>query len=106
PSPQTEALMSGRKVRFLPDIASRDWRGAIQAVSKFRELIADNHFDAVVSTGAAIAVPAFIAARQAGLPTLFVESVSRVRGPSLTGKIVATTGLATQAWTQHPHWAS
>lgn len=42
----------------------------------------------MISTGAEIAVPAFLIARLAGIKTVFIESCARVSAPSATGKIV------------------
>lgn len=44
--------------------------------------------DMVISTGSEIAIPVFYIARILGIKTMFIESVCRVKEPSLTGKIV------------------
>ena len=41
----------------------------------------------VISTGAGIAVPGFLAARLLGIRTVYIESYARVQSLSLTGKI-------------------
>ena len=43
--------------------------------------------DVVVSTGAAVAVPFFLAARALGIPTVYVEVFDRIDSPTLTGKL-------------------
>jgi UDP-N-acetylglucosamine--N-acetylmuramyl-(pentapeptide) pyrophosphoryl-undecaprenol N-acetylglucosamine transferase len=62
-------------------------------------------FDVCVSTGAAVALAGFFAARLRGVPCVYVESVSRIAGPSLTGRIVHRLHLA-RTYTQHEAWAS
>jgi beta-1,4-N-acetylglucosaminyltransferase len=42
----------------------------------------------VVSDGAEIAIPVFIAARILGIRTLFIESVCRVNKPSFSGRLL------------------
>lgn len=54
---------------------------ALKLIFKFRPNV-------IVSTGAGIAVPFFIIAKLLGIPTVFVESASRTKSLSLSGKIV------------------
>ena len=42
----------------------------------------------VVSDGAEIAIPVFVAAKLLGLKTLFIESLCRVKAPSFTGRVL------------------
>lgn len=44
--------------------------------------------DAILSTGAALAVPFFILGRLLGIRTVYVESVTRTESLSLSGRIV------------------
>jgi UDP-N-acetylglucosamine:LPS N-acetylglucosamine transferase len=44
--------------------------------------------DIVISTGSEIAIPVFYIARLLGIRTMFIESLCRVKEPSVTGKIV------------------
>ncbi len=43
--------------------------------------------DVVVSTGAAVAFPFFLAARAMGIPTVYLEVYDRIDGPTLTGRL-------------------
>jgi UDP-N-acetylglucosamine:LPS N-acetylglucosamine transferase len=43
--------------------------------------------DVVVSTGAAVAVPFFLAARALHIPTVYVEVFDRIDSPTLTGRL-------------------
>jgi UDP-N-acetylglucosamine:LPS N-acetylglucosamine transferase len=54
--------------------------------------------DLVVSTGSEIALPFFLVARSRGIHTLFIESVTRVRTPSGTGRLLA--GVADDLYVQ------
>jgi UDP-N-acetylglucosamine transferase subunit ALG13 len=103
-SPQARFLIDGRPHCFVPEVGQRDLMGVVRAIPTFSRLLSDSSFAGVVSTGAALAIPAFLSARFLGLPTLYVESVSRVDGPSLTGKILSRSRLATHLRCQHPGW--
>jgi hypothetical protein len=55
--------------------------------------------DVVVSTGAAVAVPFFLAARLVGARTVFIEVYDRVETPTLTGRLARPfTDLALVQW--------
>jgi UDP-N-acetylglucosamine:LPS N-acetylglucosamine transferase len=43
--------------------------------------------DLVVSTGAGVALPMFVAARQRGIPTMYLEVYDRVESRTLTGRM-------------------
>ncbi len=47
-----------------------------------------HRIDAVISTGAGLAVPFFLVARLRGLRTVYVESLTRSEGLSLSGRMV------------------
>lgn len=103
-TPQSESLLQGRNVMYVPYIRPRDATGVIRAFSRVVTAVRGGSFAAAVSTGAGLALAALPAARLAGLPTLYVESVSRVVGPSLSGRILARLSF-TEMRTQHPSWA-
>jgi UDP-N-acetylglucosamine transferase subunit ALG13 len=102
-SPQSRSLLDGKRAHFLPYVAPRDWKGALLAIPSLRAVLRSEHFDGVVSTGAAIAVSAMFAAIGRVPERLYVESVSRFDGPSLSGRIIADARLA-RTLTQHPQW--
>lgn len=103
-SPQTRSLLAGRRRVHVPYVRPRDASGAARAAAIIRRILRHEHFDAAVSTGAAIAVSALPLAAMAGVPSTYIESISRVNGPSLSGRLVAATGLV-EMRTQHPTWA-
>lgn len=65
--------------RNIPNLL-RNTRLAIRHVRRLRP-------DLVVSTGAAVAVPFFLAARALGIPTVYVEVFDRIDSPTLTGRL-------------------
>lgn len=103
-SAQSRSLLPSKNVTIIPNISPRDWRSMLSSFPAFLRLMRSRKFDAVVSTGAGIAVPAFVAAAVFRIPSLYIESISRTQGPSLTGQILSRTRLARSTWTQHRTW--
>lgn len=104
-SEQSESLLADERVMYLPYIRSRDLAGVWRSFRAMRKVLREEQFDGAVSTGAALAVGVFARAALVGLPRMYIESVSRVTGPSLTGRILAALRLA-DLHTQHSSWVS
>jgi hypothetical protein len=60
--------------------------------------------DVILSTGAALAVPFFVVGRLHGCKLVYVESLTRTQGLSLTGRLVYP--LATEFFVQWPQAAA
>lgn len=103
-SPQSRSMLAGKNVLWVDYVAPRDWRGVYRAYRDMRRRVRRDEVDGVLSTGAAVAVSAFFWARKHRVPAVYVESVSRTNGPSLTGRITRALRLA-DTYTQHPRWA-
>jgi nitroreductase len=58
-------------------------RNSVLAVRELRR----RRPDVVISTGAAVAFPFFLAARTMGIPTVYLEVYDRIDGPTLTGRL-------------------
>lgn len=101
---QSKSLLKGKRVLYVPYIKPRDWRTTLAAVRLIARRLKEEEFEGAVSTGAALAVAALPVARMLGMPSLYIESVSRIAGPSLTGKLLAASHLVNLR-TQHPSWA-
>lgn len=104
-TPQSRSLLAGEPVLYLPYIAPRDLGAVLKGALAFRKLFKGLRFDAVVSTGAGIALSVLPQTYLSRLPSYYIESVSRTDGPSLTGRIIAMLRLA-QLRTQHAKWAN
>ncbi|MGP9618389.1 glycosyltransferase [Arthrobacter sp. AOP36-A1-22] len=102
---QSRSLLAGKRVLWVPYIAPRDLKSTVVAARRLRAKIRDESFDAVYSTGAALALAAFCQPSLRGTPKTFIESVSRTKGPSLTGTIVEALRLA-ELRTQHDSWSN
>ncbi|WP_081788422.1 glycosyltransferase [Candidatus Blastococcus massiliensis] len=103
-TPQSESLMQGRNVLYVPYIRPRDGLSIAKAFPQILARLRGEDYEAAVSTGSGVALAALPAARLARIPALYIESVSRFAGPSLSGRILAASRLA-EMRTQSPSWA-
>lgn len=85
---QSESLLAGEDVVWVPYIEERDLLGVIRAFGPAYRLIGSRAVDAVVSTGSAIAVAYLAAARVQRRRGVFIESTAFIRSRSRTGRIV------------------
>ena len=83
-SPRTERL---ERVCLVDNFSEKPWLLGI-ALLKIIKMITTEKPDVVVSTGAEIALPVFVISRIAGIRTIFLESCTRIRHPSKTGRII------------------
>lgn len=104
-TPQSESLLHGKHVTYVPYVKSRDYRGVLTAFCQVRREVHTGRYDEVISTGAALALAVFPAALLARVPRTYIESVSRIDGPSVTGRIIAFARLA-DLRTQHDRWST
>ncbi|NHI18002.1 glycosyltransferase [Microbacterium excoecariae] len=87
-SNQSESLLAGRRVSYVDYIRPRGLRQVLRATISINKILAREDFDAVVSTGAGIALASHVNSSMRRIPTTYIESVSRVNGPSVTGRIL------------------
>lgn len=102
--PQSADLLRNEQKVYVDYIPSRGIFQAIKSLPAIIRTIRSADPDTVISTGAAIAVPAALAARVCKKPFIYLESVSRFDGPSLTGRIMQWLPFVSK-YTQHHHWA-
>lgn len=85
---QTERLLSGERVEWIPSVGSRQaWRAA-RSLPLARRLLHKHRPERVISTGAALALPYLLAARATGARVHYIESATRLHRPSLTGRVL------------------
>jgi UDP-N-acetylglucosamine transferase subunit ALG13 len=99
--PQSRSLLAEARHLFIPYISPRDVAGVLRGVRAFRNVLSGEDFDAVVSTGSAIALSSHLVSQQRGLRTIYIESVSRFEGPSVTGRILQRVPRI-ERYCQHP----
>jgi UDP-N-acetylglucosamine transferase subunit ALG13 len=86
---QTEALLDGANVTWMPEVRSRGFRAAARNLRAAFRLQRELEPELVISTGAAQTVPHMVAADVHGTQVSYHESVARLDGPSVTGRIAA-----------------
>lgn len=92
---QTAALLAEEDVEWVPYVGSRQARAAISSFRPAREIMWRRRPTRVASTGAALAVPYLLTARALGARITYLESATRLAGPSITGRIVERVPGAT-----------
>ena len=71
------------------------------SVPKVFKILLREKPDIIISTGSEIAIPVFYVARILGIRTMFIESLCRVKEPSLSGRIVyPVSGVFLVQWKQ------
>ncbi len=103
-SPQTRSMLQGQQVEYVPYIRPRGLGSVIRNVPQAFRLIRKYKVDNVISTGSAIALAYLPYSAVRGIPTHYIESATRVEGPSVTGKALARLpGI--KLYNQHKAWA-
>lgn len=97
---QARDVLAAETVHFVPHVRPKDVRGTLRNVSVARGLLRDRGVTRVISTGAGVALPYFLAARRRGIESHYIESAARTDGPSLTGRLISATSRA-HLYTQH-----
>lgn len=100
-SPQSRSLLRGQSVIHVPYVPPRGARALFTAHERLRKHLPD--YEGAVSTGAGTALAVLPDMALAGKPSIYIESVSRVEGPSLTGRLLRRwPGVGLYA--QHATW--
>jgi UDP-N-acetylglucosamine--N-acetylmuramyl-(pentapeptide) pyrophosphoryl-undecaprenol N-acetylglucosamine transferase len=103
-TPQSRSLLAGENVLWVPSVAPRDVRNVARCLGVAKRLL--RHRPAmVVSTGSGIALGFLPLLSAAGVPAHYVESATRVDGPSLTGRLLGRFPPV-RVHTQHQVWAN
>jgi UDP-N-acetylglucosamine transferase subunit ALG13 len=86
--PQSRSLLAGETTVYVPHVGEKDVRGVLRNVPVAHRLLRSSNVTRVVSTGSGLALGylPYFAAR--GVPTHYIESATRVGGPSLTGLLL------------------
>lgn len=87
-SPQARELWADHPVVLGHGPSTRSARATVANYRLARQLLARPDIERVVSTGAGIAVPFLAEAARRGLEAVYVESATRVQGPSLSGRML------------------
>ena len=100
PGADVDDLLRGEDVTLAHGPTNRSIKKLVQnAVLAWRE-VRRRRPTAILSTGAALAVPFFVVGRLHGIRTVYVESLARTQSLSLSGRMVYP--LATSFFVQWP----
>ena len=102
--PDVHDRLVGERVHLLPADRSRSVRQAAGQLWSAPRILACERPDVLVSAGAGVAVPFFLAARAMAIPSVFLEVYDRVERPTLTGRLVKP--IATKMLVQWPEQQS
>lgn len=103
PTPQTESLLKDERVIWVPRVGSGEVGKAVRGLTRALRIHRQVKPDLVVSTGALFATPHLLAASLMGCETWFIDSATRVAGPSSTGKFVQRLTRA-KLYSQSDRW--
>lgn len=101
---QSRSMMADRDVEFVPYVGVRSVPDVLRCIPYAHRLLARRKVTRAVSTGSGIALGylPYLAAR--GVECHYIESATRVSGPSVTGRVLQwVPGVRT--YTQYPSWA-
>lgn len=106
-TPQSRSLLASSNAAYVPYVRPRDVRGVLRTAVFAHGLFASEHFDAVVSTGAAVACGVLPISALRRTPTIYIESIARMRRPSMTARTLSLFPVAlyhqSGSW-QGPRW--
>jgi len=104
-SPQTRSMLKDQQVEYVPYIKPRGLASVLRNVPQAFKLIKKYNVDTVISTGSAIALAYLPYSAVRGIPTHYIESATRVEGPSVTGKALSRVpGI--NFYNQHEAWSN
>ncbi|MBW0010128.1 MAG: glycosyltransferase family 28 [Pseudonocardiales bacterium] len=101
---QSRSMLADRDVEFVPYVGVRNVPDVLRCIRYARRLMQRRTLTRAVSTGSGIALGylPYLAAR--GVECHYIESATRVSGPSLTGRVLQwVPGVRT--YTQYQSWA-
>ena len=84
----TDSVLAGRQVVYAHGPTNRSVVNLLRNLRLACRVVRSAKPDAMLSTGAGLAVPFFLIGRIAGVRLIYVESVTRMSGLSLTGRLV------------------
>jgi len=87
-TPDARSLLVGERVVHAAHPTNRNVPNLLRNLALAWRTLRNEHFDAIVSTGAGVAVPFLVFGRWRGIHTIYVESLTRIDDLSLSGRLV------------------
>ena len=99
-SPDVEHILAGEDVLLAHGPTNRSISKLLRNLVFAWRALRERKPDVILSTGAGLAVPMFLVGKLRGVRLVYVESLTRTEGPSLSGRLVAP--LADELFVQWP----
>jgi beta-1,4-N-acetylglucosaminyltransferase len=103
PGADVSYLLEGERVTLAHGPTNRSLKNALRNLAVAWRLVRSHRPEAILSTGAGIAVPFFLVGKLLGVRLVYVESVTRTESISLSGRLLYP--LASRFFTQWPESA-
>jgi len=107
-TPQSRSLLRHEQRTFIPPARPRDARATVVHTRLAMHVLGLGRWKAVVSTGCLPAVPFLTLARTRGIECHFIDSATRVEGPSLSAtlldKVPGVHRYCQYRWPDRPGW--
>jgi UDP-N-acetylglucosamine--N-acetylmuramyl-(pentapeptide) pyrophosphoryl-undecaprenol N-acetylglucosamine transferase len=101
----SRSLLADENVVFIEAAEPRQVKPLVVSAPRIHAAFRQHRIERVISTGASPALAVFPHARLRNIPCHYIESATRLAGPSMTGKICARMP-GVRLYTQHQQWAS
>jgi UDP-N-acetylglucosamine:LPS N-acetylglucosamine transferase len=99
----SRSLLRGERVVHAFGPTNRNIPNLLRNLRLALRVLRDERPSAILTTGAGVAVPFAWIGRVLGIPTIYVESVTRIEGLSLSGRLIKP--VAKQLYAQWPELA-
>jgi beta-1,4-N-acetylglucosaminyltransferase len=97
------SLLKDERVHYAFGPTNRNIPNLLRNVRLARRVVREQRPSAIVTTGAGVAVPFAWMGRLTGIPTVYVESVTRMEGLSLSARMIQP--VARELYVQWPELA-
>src|SRR5690349_4711629 len=101
---QSRSALAGEHTVFVPYVGSKDVAGVLRNMPGAARLLRDWKFTRAISTGSALAISYLPYCAARGVPSYYIESATRIDGPSLTGRLLQRLP-GVRLYTQYPSCA-
>ena len=88
PSIDVDAALAGEEFRLAHTPTNRSLKNLVRNAGLAWRVLRKRRPDVILSTGAGISVPFFLIGKLLGIRLVYIESVTRTEGLSLSGRIV------------------
>lgn len=88
PSADTDAMLCGEKKYYAHHPTNRSIKNLVRNLFLAVKILRNEKPDIIISTGAGVAVPFILCGRWLKIKTVYIESLTRIKGLSLSGRLI------------------